>query len=840
VEDEDTEGGDGSKGFVMLTADVNVRLIHCSKGRGQEDFNRLVNEGQVQSTPAAQEEAQLPLSVTSDDHHYGAAAAASSSSSSAAAAVTESQLPPQAELLLTQAAPPLSKFAERLRLSLLFCFASACFVALVFTSMALHDHLASISYRTPKHATFSDCDDMVPKACALPYPSSKWLKPDANTATGFRLSIGKNTLPYTARGVHLQASALNQLDGFSVSAPLLWHLPGVQSSQLLSFQNIGQSMFWNSTTLLLDVDEQKLVAHFTEPDGLDPSDDRILYVQPAHALDFNRRYIVIVQGLTTSSSSSSSSSSSPSELLEPSKLLKQYLAAYTCNCGLSPSLFNDPRYKLYSSTYFPLLVSLGIDLNVVQLMWDFHTVSQTSLLDKLTTISYSTTERVNMEQKEEALWTVKFEQHNDCSAYNPNSPSADMASTIYYQLNVPWYLSNRQREDNPYLLALFNRTRASDIQKIPLGPVGMILNIPCSLFSSASNHLTNTSMPTAILEVGHGLFGNLGDAQAQFLRKEANKNKMILFALDWRGFTNHDLPLIAKLITFDSSVGIIDMVSAVLQGFSSKMAARLIIQKILANDAQRKMLRLPVPASKFPLATEEELPSVFLGISMGTILGSGYVAYSQYKRAVLLVGGAPFTFLLGRSDLFGGFITLLDMQFYSRTDARIAMATWQLPFDAAESSGWSHTGAYNNTALLLQNGLGDSTVTTIGARILANNVHSKLLTPSIFNVHGLENVAAPVVTNVSSSSSSSSSNPANNFAYFPRVFMQGKYPLDAKDLPKTSSRPKPNNVHYCFPQKPQIVSQWSYFLHTGIIKNTCKDQTTGQKSSCVFENHATC
>jgi len=31
----------------MITADVNVRLHHCSKGRGQEDFNRLVTENQV-------------------------------------------------------------------------------------------------------------------------------------------------------------------------------------------------------------------------------------------------------------------------------------------------------------------------------------------------------------------------------------------------------------------------------------------------------------------------------------------------------------------------------------------------------------------------------------------------------------------------------------------------------------------------------------------------------------------------------------------------------------------------------------------------------------------------
>jgi hypothetical protein len=62
VEDEESTKGD--KGFVMIPADINVRLHHCSKGKGQEDFNRLVLENQVQSTSAAVEEANLPLGAT--------------------------------------------------------------------------------------------------------------------------------------------------------------------------------------------------------------------------------------------------------------------------------------------------------------------------------------------------------------------------------------------------------------------------------------------------------------------------------------------------------------------------------------------------------------------------------------------------------------------------------------------------------------------------------------------------------------------------------------------------------------------------------------------------------
>ena len=45
-------------GLVIVTADMNVRLLTCHKGRGLEDFNRLILDGVVQSSPEAFEQAQ--------------------------------------------------------------------------------------------------------------------------------------------------------------------------------------------------------------------------------------------------------------------------------------------------------------------------------------------------------------------------------------------------------------------------------------------------------------------------------------------------------------------------------------------------------------------------------------------------------------------------------------------------------------------------------------------------------------------------------------------------------------------------------------------------------------
>jgi len=52
---EDENFGEDSKGFVMLTADINLRLLKCIKGKGADDFKRLISENIVRSVPDALE-----------------------------------------------------------------------------------------------------------------------------------------------------------------------------------------------------------------------------------------------------------------------------------------------------------------------------------------------------------------------------------------------------------------------------------------------------------------------------------------------------------------------------------------------------------------------------------------------------------------------------------------------------------------------------------------------------------------------------------------------------------------------------------------------------------------
>mmetsp|Transcript_14176 Transcript_14176/g.13702 ORF Transcript_14176/g.13702 Transcript_14176/m.13702 type:complete len:385 (-) Transcript_14176:188-1342(-) len=66
VEDDDF-GQNGSRGFVMITADMNVRLKYCLKGKGQEDFDRLVTDGSVLSSPEVLEAAKISMAEMAFD-----------------------------------------------------------------------------------------------------------------------------------------------------------------------------------------------------------------------------------------------------------------------------------------------------------------------------------------------------------------------------------------------------------------------------------------------------------------------------------------------------------------------------------------------------------------------------------------------------------------------------------------------------------------------------------------------------------------------------------------------------------------------------------------------------
>mmetsp|Transcript_25216 Transcript_25216/g.37160 ORF Transcript_25216/g.37160 Transcript_25216/m.37160 type:complete len:618 (-) Transcript_25216:1416-3269(-) len=305
-------------------------------------------------------------------------------------------------------------------------------LSVVFLSVTLHDFLKSEFYYTHDGGD-KGCDPMVPQVCALPYPSSHFLRPDPSTQTGFRVAIPDRTLPFLRRGVRMTASySANRYDGFSMAPMLLWYLPKVQDNQLVSYDNIEMSVVLNSTTLLIETSSGALHPHFTEKDYIDEEADRIAYINPASALRYNTTYLAVVQNLTDSNGIR----------LIPSALMQSYVASYLSG-SLPTELSSDERFRRCRDYYFPLLESMGVRVIDLQLIWDFHTASQESLLQDLEPVAELTKSLLvdHTQKKESALYETTSVFHDSCSNGNGKIDTA-----AYYTLSVPWYLNSHKRQ----------------------------------------------------------------------------------------------------------------------------------------------------------------------------------------------------------------------------------------------------------------------------------------------------------------------------------------------------------------------------------------------------------
>ena len=313
-------------------------------------------------------------------------------------------------------------------------------LAVIFLSMCLHNFLKSEYYYTSDGSDYG-CDPMVSKACLLPYPSSHYLEQDSSTHTGYRVSIQDKSLPFLKRGVRMSADySANRYDGFSVSSMILWHVSGgMQEEQFVSYDAVEHSLWWNSTTLLVNMDMSILHPHFTELDYVDPSTDKVAYIMPARSLEYDSDYVAIVQGLTDRVGAA----------LQGSQLTRTYVDTYLSDGAAADDLAqSDSRFARFRSTVFPKLVSLGVNLSSIQLLWDFHTASMVSTLSPLSAVGNKTMALLQAKaakNKISSLYTLQFEEKDECGGGGEaGNRGGAMASTRFYRLSVPWYLVNNE------------------------------------------------------------------------------------------------------------------------------------------------------------------------------------------------------------------------------------------------------------------------------------------------------------------------------------------------------------------------------------------------------------
>lgn len=322
------------------------------------------------------------------------------------------------------------------------CVWSALLVLLsvVFLCMTLHDYLKTTYYYTSDGGD-EGCDPMVTKNCMLPYPSSHFLQSDETSLTGYRVAIQEKSLPFLKRGVRMSAEyTANRHDGFSVSSMLLWHLSGgMRDEQFVGYEDVPESLLWNSSTLLINSHSETLHPHFTEKDYVDTHSDMIAYMMPARSLEYNTTYVAVVQSLTDADE----------RPLPAAPLTRKYIDSFLLGGEESDALEeSDARYARFRADVFPMLLSLGVNLSAVQLVWDLHTASMESTLSTVTGMGEKTRAIIAAKaaaNKTKSLYRLKSESHDECGGSGDSwNRGGKMSSIQYYDLSVPWYLINNE------------------------------------------------------------------------------------------------------------------------------------------------------------------------------------------------------------------------------------------------------------------------------------------------------------------------------------------------------------------------------------------------------------
>ena len=171
--------------------------------------------------------------------------------------------------------------------------------------------------------------------------------------------------------------------------------------------------------------------------------------------------------------------------------------------------------------------------------------------------------------------------------------------------------------------------------------------------------------------------------------------------------------------------------------------------------------------------------------------------HGDLDGVILGVGGAPFSLLLNRAQGFEPFLLILETMYDNWEDITLIQALYQQLWDPTESIGWTHL---QSAPVLMQAAIGDGSVPTIGAHVLARGFNAGLIEPASRNVYGLEPVTAP---------------------YTGSAYIEWDYDIPDSEGPY----PAPNDTDFDPHNGPRTsemgMQQIGHFIHTGTIEHFC-------------------
>jgi hypothetical protein len=298
-------------------------------------------------------------------------------------------------------------------------------------------------------------------------------------------------------------------------------------------------------------------------------------------------------------------------------------------------------------------------------------------------------------------------------------------------------------------------------------------------------------------------------------------NGYVIIASNWRGMSSFDLPVIVKAFAGDPNIlaSVRDNIS---QGYAFKAG--------IANFCRFGLLSMDfMKFDNLSIKQDENKNTrfVYYGISQGGILGSAYSSLLGPSKlldgAAIVSPATPFSTIMSRSIIFPQYQSLMLMNLLHRRHVRIFISMMQSYYDSVEVGGiLTSTKEEDRLQTLIQAGIGDATVTTIGTEILSRSYNAVVFPNNPREIYGVPTILDNETTKLKS------------------VLTEVLYLEETKALPIHDIGVNYNPVHACVHSDPVLLKQLTEFINTGNFINVCPSQGCVRASSWQRWNKRQC
>jgi len=586
------------------------------------------------------------------------------------------------------------------------------------TDAGATDASADDSGRPGIDVSRSECENLDPTHCLMPYPSSRFLAADDDTATGFRVAIPPEALPLNQFEEPADPNTWNRFDGFSPATSLIAGFEGkVDPTNLPAYDRIAESLGESSPTILIDAETGERVAHFAEIDewyNADP-DTTTFYVRPAVRLREGRRYVAAIRDLVRTDGSA----------VEPSDYFR------ALRDGTPTEIAELEARRADFESIFTLLDDAGVVREDLILAWDFRTASGGSLHGDMLAARRDAFER----------FAAGTEGVGDCTV---TSVEEDVNERIWRRVRgtfkVPLYMTTAYEGARTYRgddgLPAYNGVAEAPFEVV----------IP----PSVRDRVMRGDGPGAMLQYGHGLLGSAGQVSSGGTTPAYQGSELVGFGTTYWGLSEADeAEIITNAVTNFGNFAMVG--ERLVQGTINS----LLLQKTFATGscAELAELTMTVGEENRLLANTEEM--YYYGISQGGIMGVTLAALSDTIDAyVLQVGAINYSIMLRRSVDFLPFERIFDQWYGSKLDRDWFLVSTQAIWDLAEPATFAPHVFRDPLAddvdvsrkrILYQTSLYDAQVPTVASDIAARTLGLPFYRSSVYEPWGVGDGADDVI-----------------------------------------------------------------------------------------------